>query len=181
MGGMTITSEVNPYAAPTARVDDVAADSEAEAIRRAHISHEASIKSVGILYYLGSVLTIVVGIGSMLGARADPLMAFIFFGVGVGALFAGYGVRTLRRWGRIVGCILSALGLLGFPIGTLINGYILYLFLSKKGRTIFAPEYQDIIAATPHVKYRMSIIVWIFLALLIALVVIAFVLPMFRT
>jgi hypothetical protein len=65
--------------------------------------------------------------------------------------------------------VLSGLGLLGFPIGTAINAYILYLFLSKKGRTIFAPEYQAVIAATPEVKYRTSILVWIFLALLVAL------------
>jgi hypothetical protein len=36
-----------------------------------------------------------------------------------------------------------------------------------------APDYQDVIAATPHVKYRTSIVVWIFLALVIGLVVIA--------
>ena len=69
--------------------------------------------------------------------------------------------------------MLSAIGLLGFPIGTLINGYILYLFLSKKGRTIFAPAYQDVIAATPHVKYRTSIVIWIFLALLVGLILFA--------
>ena len=78
-------------------------------------------------------------------------------------------MRALRPWGRIVGCVLSGLGLLGFPIGTAINAYILYLFLSKKGRTVFAPEYQAVIAATPDVKYRTSILVWIFLALLVAL------------
>jgi hypothetical protein len=176
-----MSNAASPYAPPAARVDDVSAgpDSEAEAIRRAHISHEASIKSVGILYYLGGVLTTGGGLFAMLGAQADPLMAFILVAVGAGGLFAGYGVRALRRWGRIVGCILSGLGLLGFPVGTLINGYILYLFLSKRGRTIFAPEYQDIIAATPQVKYRTSIVVWIFLALVIALLVIAVAVPMF--
>jgi hypothetical protein len=177
-----MSNAASPYAPPAARVDDVSASAnpEAEAIRRAHINHEASIKSVGLLYYLSSVATIVGGVGSTfgVGAQVGPLMAFTLVAVGVGGLFAGYGVRALRPWGRIAGCILSALGLLGFPIGTLINGYILYLFLSKKGRTIFAPEYQDIIAATPHVKYRTSIIVWIFLALVIALVVLAFALPM---
>jgi len=176
-----MSNATSPYAPPAARVDDVSASAnpEAEAIRRAHISHEASIKSVGILYYLGSVLLFFAGVGQMFSARADPLMLVIFVAVGVGGLFAGYGVRALRRWGRIVGCILAALGLLGFPVGTLINGYILYLFLSKKGRTIFAPEYQDIIAATPHVKYRISILVWVFLALLIGFLLLAIALPMF--
>ena len=66
--------------------------------------------------------------------------------------------------------MLAGFGLLGFPIGTLINAYILYLFLSKKGRTIYSPEYQEVIAATPHVKYRTSIVVWILLALVVVLI-----------
>jgi hypothetical protein len=169
-----VSTQVNPYAAPTAAVEDVAANPEADAIRRAHIGHEASIKAVGILYYLGGAVLTVLAVSMV---RADALPAMFLLAVGVAQLFAGWGVRGLRRWGRVLGCVLSAIGLLGFPIGTLINAYILYLLLSKKGRTIFAPEYQEVVAATPDVKYRTSIVVWIVLALLVALVVAAFVLP----
>ena len=167
-----MTDAVNPYAAPTAVVDDVPANAEAEAIRRAHISHEASIKAVGFLYYLGGVGMFFVAAAALVGRRADTGMAFLLLLAALGAaqFFAGWGVRALKKWGQVVGAVLSGLGLLAFPIGTLINGYILYLFLSKKGRTIFAPEYQDVIAATPHVRYRTSIIVWIFLALLVGLI-----------
>lgn len=167
-----MSDAVNPYAAPTARVEDVPASPEAEAIRRAHIAHEASIKAVGFLYYLGGVLVMVAAAGSLLGASFGPstaAVAVLLAALGIGQLAAGWGVRALRPWGRVVGCVLSAIGLLGFPIGTLINGYILYLFLSKKGRTIFATPYQDVVAATPHVKYRTSVLVWIFLALLVGL------------
>jgi hypothetical protein len=172
-------STANPYAAPAARVDDVPANPEAEAIRRAHISHEASIKAVGILYYLGGAGLVLGGGAALVGARGaeNVLLMAVFLVLGVGYLFTGWGVRALRAWGRIVGCILSAIGLLGFPVGTLINAYILYLFLSKKGRTIFAPEYQDVIAATPHVKYKTSIIVWIFLALVIGGILFAILAP----
>jgi len=169
-----VSTPVNPYAAPTAAVEDIAANPEADAIRRAHIGHEASIKAVGILYYLGAV---VLTIGTVMFLQSDVATSIGLLIVGVAQLFAGWGVRALRRWGRVLGCVLSVIGLLGFPIGTLINGYILYLFLSKKGRTIFAPEYQDVIAATPDVKYRTSIVVWIVLGLLVALVAAAFVLP----
>ena len=75
--------------------------------------------------------------------------------------------------------MLSAIGLIGFPVGTLINAYVLYLLLSKKGRTIFTPAYLDVIAATPHVKYRTSIIVWIFLALIVVVMLAAVLVPMF--
>ena len=174
-----MTSATNPYAPPAARVDDVPASSEAEAIRRAHISHEASIKAVALLYFLGGVGVTLAGVAMMVG-KADTLWGLGLVAVGVAQFFAGYGVRALAPWGRILGAILSGIGLLQIPVGTLINGYILYLYFSKKGRTVFSPEYKDVIAATPHVKYRTSVVVWIFLALLIGLAAVAIVVPMFR-
>src|SRR5262245_35020684 len=140
-----MSNAANPYAPPTARVDDnVGANAEAEAIRRAHISHEASIKSVGILYYLAGVMLILTGVLPLFAPRGEPLLALVFVVVGVGQIFAGWGLRGLHQWARIVGIVLSVIGLIGFPIGTLISAYILYLLLSKKGRTIFAPGYQDV-------------------------------------
>jgi hypothetical protein len=99
--------------------------------------------------------------------------------VGAGLAWVAYGIRALKNWARITGIVLAALGLLNFPVGTLINAYILYLFVSKKGRMIFSPEYQDIIAATPEVKYRTSILVWIFLGILVLLFAAAILVPMF--
>ena len=171
-----MTDAMNPYAPPSARVDDVPADPNAEAIRRQHITHEASIKAVGFLYYLGGIGVIAAAVASLFSTGSLPVggaMAAALLLLGGAQLVAGWGVRALRPWGRIVGAILSALGLLSFPFGTLINGYILYLYFSKKGRTIFSPEYKDVIAATPHVKYRTSIIVWIFVAVLVAVLVLA--------
>ena len=171
----------NPYAAPAAPVEDVGTNAEAEAIRQAHITHEASIKAVGFLYYLGGVLVTIGGLASLSGRpdSGEIGVAIFLVIVGIGQFFAGWGVRAFTKWGRVLGCVLSGLGLLAFPIGTAINAYILYLFLSKKGRTIFAPEYQDVIAATPHIKYRTSILVWIFLALIVALIVFAGLEPLF--
>jgi hypothetical protein len=176
-------SVTNPYAAPAARVEDVAANPEAEAIRQAHIGHEASIKAVGVLYYLGGALVLVSAFVSLEAVRIGASPVWLLLGLllaAVGQFFAGWGVRGFRRWGRVTGCVLSAIGLLGFPIGTLINAYILYLFLSKKGRTIFSPGYQDVIAATPHVKYRTSIVIWILLGVIVAVAAAAFIAPMFR-
>ena len=170
----------SPYAAPASNVEDVSATPEAEAIRREHISREASIKSVGILYYLGGALLTLVGGFALVAPRGDTgIFMLVFVPLGVGQVFVGWGLRGLRKWAQIASCVISGLGLLAFPAGTLINGYILYLLLSKKGRTVFTPEYQDVIAATPHVKYRTSIIVWIFLALLVGLMLLAVLLPMF--
>jgi hypothetical protein len=62
--------------------------------------------------------------------------------------------------------VFGAIGLLGFPVGTLIAGYLLYLLWSEKGNVVFSPRYQRVMQATPHIKYKTSIIVWIFLGLL---------------
>jgi hypothetical protein len=177
-----MSEAVNPYAAPAARVDDVAPNPEADAIRRAHISHEASIKAVGILYYLGGGVLTLAGLASLvaIGSGREAGIMLLLLGIGVGQVFVGWGVRALRTWGRIVGCVLAALAMFNFPFGTLIGGYILYLFLSKKGRTIYSPEYKDVIAATPHVKYRTSMLVWIFFALLVGFFLVAVLWPYFN-
>jgi len=63
-------------------------------------------------------------------------------------------------------------GLLGFPIGTLISVYILYLLFSQKGADVCSPQYQAVIAATPHIRYRTSKIVIGLLVLVAVLVAI---------
>ena len=58
----------------------------------------------------------------------------------------------------------------------IIPAYILYLLLSSKGAMVFSTEYKEIIARTPHVKYRTSCIVWgalIVLGVVILLAVVA--------
>jgi hypothetical protein len=66
------------------------------------------------------------------------------------------------------------LGLIAFPIGTIINAYILYLLLSAKGKYVFSADYRAVITATPHIRYKMSFIVWGFIWLVIALLLLAF-------
>ena len=42
--------------------------------------------------------------------------------------------------------------------------------MGKKGNVVFSDEYQHVIEQTPHIVYKTSIIAWIFLFLLIALI-----------
>lgn len=153
----------------------VAGEDEYEMIRQEHIKHEASLKSIGILYLLGAIFMIIgilgmgVGMANTGGGMPTGILGMIVFYGGMAALFIAIytGFRKLKRWVRIPVTLFSALGLLGFPFGTLINGYILYLVWSQKGKTVFSPEYQDVIAATPHVKYRTPPAAWALLILLI--------------
>ena len=82
---------------------------------------------------------------------------------------------------KIPATIFSAIGLLSVPIGTLINGYILYLIYSAKGNMVFSEEYRKVIAATPNIKYKTSIIIWIFLGIVVLGIAAAVLLPMFAS
>jgi len=89
------------------------------------------------------------------------LVFYLIFGII--AILIGRGFRKLKPWVRIPGTIFAALGLLSIPIGTLINGYILYLMFSAKGKMVFSPEYSEIREATPEVVYKTSALSWIIL------------------
>ena len=153
---------------------------ESERIRREHISHEASIKSVGVLYLLGAILLLPIGLLSFVTGVAglnqsvwglSVLLAVMMLGLGLFQLFTGLGLRKLKRPARIAAAVISGIGLIGFPIGTLINGYILYLLFSKKGTTIFSESYQQIVAETPHIKYKTSVVIWVIVGLLLTFII----------
>lgn len=160
------------------RLREGVASSDAEDIRNEHIKHEASVKSVGILYFIGAFFLVFLG-GMMLIARPGPggleatVTGVVLIGMAGFQFATGLALRRLKRWARIVAGIFSGIGLLGFPLGTIINGFILYLLFSKKGKTVFSPEYQEVIAQTPHIKYRTSIVVWIALGILVLLILFA--------
>jgi len=167
------------YAPPRAHVSDViAVGSQAEAIRREHIKHEASVRSIGALYFISGAVLLVAGVGAVLSgglgesAFGVPAAAvlIIYAAFGVLSIAVGRGIRALEPWARTTCIVLSFVGLIGIPIGTLVSGYILYLLLSAKGKRLFEPDYPAIIAATPHIKYRTSVVVWIFVGLLVLLI-----------
>jgi hypothetical protein len=174
----------NPYSPPTAKIDDkVGATGGMEQIRQKNIRHEVQLKSIGSLYGLAGILlgissiamlVTLFGSDSNMSAEQSPMFAGIlaFYGVLSAIMLAmAYGYRQLMPWVKIPGTVLSAFGMLGIPVGTLINGYILYLIWCKQGQTILADGYQDIIRATPHVKYKRTLGDKIALGIVIAMLV----------
>ncbi len=189
----------NPYAASPSdfRVNDysdINSSNDVEAVRRRYLSHEASIRSVGLLYYLGAFFGMFAAVfyGLMAtGAIVNPEMArqqhqgiaMVMFGV-MAVLAAGfsifqgfvaYGLLRLLPYSRIAGSIVAGFGLLVLPIGTVISAYILYLLLSAKGEYVFSPQYRVVREQTPHIRYKVSIIIWILGGLLGLLFLLAFV------
>ena len=174
--------------------------SQSELIRKSHLSHEANIQSFGCLYTFGGILGIIGGLfyaalGVFIIASGVPaqmanqnapvpnanpaavglfvaLMGFVVLAISVANLLAGRSMRTLNPKGKMLAVIVTAIGLVN-PCGIPIAGYLLYLLLSTKGEMVFSDHYKEIIQATPHIKYKTSIIVWIFLFILIGVILAA--------
>lgn len=178
-------TSASPYAPPAAALqdNDPAADSEAEAIRRKHVRHEVQLKAVGSLFLFFGTMLLVAAAGTFVvmfdesiragGAESLALMtavSAVYVVLAALQLTVGYGFRRLRSWVRIPGGIIAGIGLLAIPVGTLINGYILYLMFGERGRVVLAPNYRAIIDATPHIRYRRTVGDWIALGILVLMV-----------
>ncbi|MGB8356489.1 MAG: DUF4339 domain-containing protein [Chthoniobacteraceae bacterium] len=162
-------------------------------IRETYLGHETAIKSMGFLYYIAggivslgalSFLTITVITASSPDGSVNthalgpvpPIFLAVFFGLLAGFYFwLGNAMRRLDPNGTTPAIILAVIGLLGFPLGTLINGYFLYLLLSEQSKMVFSSEYSEVIEATPNIKHKTNrtvlylvIFVFILTALLVA-------------
>jgi len=136
----------------------------ARSIRKQFIRHEVgSIKMIGVLYLVNGVLFLLIAFAVLfipdekkITEAQKFLMTLFLLSMGVGLLFTGIKLRTLESWTRIPIAILSGIGVLGFPLGTLVHGWILYLVFSEQGSYIFSDEYKAIVAATPDIQYKSS-------------------------
>ena len=162
--------ESNPYEAPAARVDDPVVTG-ADAERTAHLRHEARLRSVGVLYWLGAAAVVVMIGVSLATAPTVQTEGWGIVGVLVGtavlAAVVGWGFWSLSPWVRWPGTALSALGLLAIPIGPIIHGYFLYLLWCAKGRRVLAPDYAQVRRQTPHLRYRRTIGDWVALVVIV--------------
>jgi hypothetical protein len=93
----------------------------------------------------GFILILLSGIGF---ASGDPTATAILSVVGASVgilimllalpgLLAGYGLLTGKSWGRILAIVVGVLGLLNFPIGTLIGAYTLWVLLQEDAAPYF--------------------------------------------
>lgn len=179
--------EENPFASPQVASDPVGLSgqgggdlSAAEDIRKAHLGREGTIKLIGVLYYLSAGFlgfsTVNSGVLFALSAREGflpnqhmLLNPVLLAALGGFFLWLGWGLRRLRSGPRVVAIVISVIGLIGFPVGTTVSAFVLYLLCSKKGGKVFSPEYLEVIRQTPRVKCKTPI----FGAILIAMFALA--------
>lgn len=171
---------------PTTPLNEAPAIANAENTRRAYLTLESTMRQIGFLYYLGGLGTILAALDILFANRTDTAdigIALLLLAVSGVLLSAGWSMRELRPWGRIIGWVLLGIGLLAFPVGTLISCFILYwlvishpydftryrnvviaiYWLVRRGPYVFSQEYRDVVAATPHIKYRTSTLVLVLL------------------
>jgi hypothetical protein len=150
-------------------------------IRREYLKHEASIRSVGTLYYVGAILAAVMVLMNVLNDRPIAVkigMSILFVGLIFLYVKVGSWLNALDKRAKVPATILACIGLLAIPVGTLINGYILYLLLSKKGTVVFSEDYKKVIADTPEIKYKISLLIWILLGIVLVGLAAAMLIPL---
>lgn len=119
------------------------------------------VKVLGVLFIalcgLGVLAAVIVMIGiggavGIVGATAESddaalalpiigmagsIVVMILLVMSVPGIVAGIGLLKRKSWARILGIVLCAICLLGFPIGTVLGAYGLWVLLNKDTERIF--------------------------------------------
>ena len=104
--------DYNPYQTPKAQVDGAGAHA-AEALRYQYLRHEASIRSIGLLYYLGGGGMLIVALMQLINIEETTLGA----GLGLSAVlllfsflyfWLGSGLRVLKPKVRVPAGVVAA-------------------------------------------------------------------------
>lgn len=80
------------------------------------------------------------GIDRYLPVAALSFALFVIVILGLADLVAAIGLLRLRPWGRILAFVLSAMGLLAFPVGTVVGALIIWYLLTDEAKQAFGGE-----------------------------------------
>lgn len=113
----------------------------------------AALSGLGLL----AALIVMIGIGGaagIVGTAAEPedaalavpiigiagsIAVVMLLVVSLPGIVAGIGLLEFKPWARILGIVLCAICLLGFPIGTIFGVYGLWVLLNKETERLFQP------------------------------------------
>ena len=109
-----------------------------ERVRPAVVTLLAVLKFIVGFAWLAVSLVCVVTAGRSTESLVPLLLAVFFFVLGTFAVVGGYGLWTLRRYGRFIQMAYSFVGLLGFPLQTLISVLILIYMFKPGVRILFS-------------------------------------------
>jgi len=98
-----------------------------------------------VLQYLGGAFSLLAAVllAAAMGKGEERALGLLLIGfLGVAGLLqvaCGYGLWTLRSWGRVLQMIFAGFGLLAIPLGTVISILIL-VYMSKPGTKVLFSE-----------------------------------------
>lgn len=103
----------------------------------------------GLLLLLGVFLFLIIGgAGVLSGDRQAMLvtgavgtfLAGLFIVLSLPGIITGFGLLRFRPWARIAGIIVGALHILGFPVGTALGIYALWVLLNAQTAPLFGQQ-----------------------------------------
>jgi len=175
--------EPNPYAAPITVEPVPEAQSvtriQARQIRAANAGAERGLRQLvlclggGYLLMAGvSYTAAFVGMGATFQHPYYLAMGTVYTLALAATLIIGFGARRLAAWSRRPLTVLCGLGLLLFPLGTILSLPILWILYVGRPPRLLTPEFEQIVrdSADPP-GGRTSVVTWIGVALFVILVV----------
>jgi general secretion pathway protein G len=100
------------------------------------------ISLLAVLDVLGGGLGLLAGMALLLTARQDTSVAAgiggVYLVLAAAQIATGIGLWRLRPWARTAQIVFAVIGLLGFPVGTIISALILYYLFRPGIKVLFS-------------------------------------------
>ena len=90
-----------------------------------------------LIFALPAVVRDTTGSDQYFAVAAIIFVLLIIMVIGALDVAAVVGLFQLRPWGRILAIVLAALGLLWFPIGTVVGALIIWYMLGDEAKEVF--------------------------------------------
>jgi hypothetical protein len=105
-----------------------------------------NVKALSLLYFLGAGIYGLIAVAALLADGVEPAMkpvlAVVFALLSAGMFATGVGLRRFQKWAWTVAVVLACMNMLGFPIGTIVGGIILFALIRARG-FFFEPLVQQ--------------------------------------
>ncbi|HET6443069.1 MAG TPA: hypothetical protein VFI27_00695 [candidate division Zixibacteria bacterium] len=104
------------------------------------VTHAVGLVVAVFLFFLLTGIGAATGDGvafSILSVTGTALGLFIAV-LSLPGVLAGYGLLTRKSWGRLLALVVAVLGLLNFPVGTIVGLYALWVLLQQEASYYFA-------------------------------------------
>lgn len=124
-------AEVNPFAPPQSQVGALAAKPRKGGKLLPHEKAGRVIRLMALLGLVGVIgMGLAVALPAMSAASGDLFIVLLpvvlMLALVAGLFYLGVAVMRHEGWARVLGILWGLIALLGFPIGTLAGGYVLW-------------------------------------------------------